>query len=178
MDITKTLFTIIFATAIMGLLAIIALSLKNHIRTFKALLFAIWAIPFVIVGSTKPPQGWIIRWDEGLYDNGSTVTNGTLYARWTFTGILATDIVHAMFKPSGSQDYVEIARTTAGELSLTANVGEGAEHGEYFIFSEYVPPTPVHTNGVYKVNGIIKNENEKFIPSLLGVEENGNRIKP
>ena len=100
----------------------------------------------VMYGGSK---GVSIKWDDGLRDNGSLVTNDTVTVAWTYQGIPSATSVFIDYREAGSTNKWEnLAETVASARSWTGTL-ENATNYEYWVYSTYIPPTPVHTNGVW-----------------------------
>ena len=100
----------------------------------------------VMYGGSK---GVSIRWDDGLRDNGSLVTNDTVTVAWTYQGIPSASSVFIDYRESGStNEWENLAETVASAMSWTGTLADATNY-EYWVYSTYIPPTPVHTNGVW-----------------------------
>lgn len=104
-------------------------------------------VGMVMYGSTKHAVS--VRWDTGLADNGSLITNNTVTARWTYSGIPAASSVFIDYREAGTtNDWLNLAETLASALSWTGTLANATNY-DYWVYSTYVPPVPVHTNGVW-----------------------------
>ena len=131
-----------------------------------------------------------IRWDTGLHDNGSVITNDTVEVRWTYSGIPSASSVFIDYREEGTtNEWRNLGETTAtaGEwLGTLAN----ATNYEYWIYSTYVPPVPVHTNGVWVgqayetkarvgasafviINGVVEQHGKAIAPPSAKKKEDG-----
>ena len=100
----------------------------------------------VMYGGSK---GVYIRWDTGLRDNGSEVTNDTVRIRWTYQGIPAASSVFIDIRENGTTNAWEnLGETLASALGWDGTLANATNY-EYWVYSTYVPPVPVHTNGVW-----------------------------
>lgn len=110
---------------------------------------------FFVYGSTKPtPPSINVYTDEYVTNNGSYLTNGneTFYAKWTYSSqVPPTALMHIAVRDKGREEAVweDIAFVRVGLLEAEIYIGEGGDQLDYFLYVDYVPPAPVHTNGVY-----------------------------
>lgn len=96
-------------------------------------------------GITKPT----IRWDVGLYDDGSEITNDTVAIRWRYNGIPSTSTVFIDCRPNGSTNaWQGLGETIASAQAWNGTLADATNY-DYYVYSTYIPPVPVHTNGVW-----------------------------
>lgn len=142
--------------AILGISFAVAvfLPLWEQVRRFasvgaieKALCLA-FIVGMVMYGSTKhAPVS--VKWDTGLADNGSLITNDTVTVRWTYSGIPAESSVFIDYREAGSTNgWRNLGETPASALVFTQTLANATNY-DYWVYSTYVPPVPVHTNGVW-----------------------------
>ena len=126
-------------------------------RLFRAALLAPFVVAMIVHGSTKPPgvPSATIRWDEGLADFGSVATNDTVFIRGTYDPLMANDALMIDYRAKASTNaldwvnaYNGIVSSLAAGITLTI---PGATNMVIYVWSEYVAPSPVHTNGEYRV---------------------------
>jgi len=100
----------------------------------------------VMYGGSK---GVNVRWDDGLRDNGTLITNDTVAVRWTYSGIPAASSVFIDYRLNGTtNDWSNLAEAVASAMAWTGTLANATNY-EYWVYSTYVPPVPVHTNGVW-----------------------------
>lgn len=100
----------------------------------------------VMYGGSK---GVNVRWDDGLRDNGTQITNDTVAVRWTYSGIPAASSVFIDYREAGTtNDWSNLAEAVASAMAWTGTLANATNY-EYWVYSTYVPPVPVHTNGVW-----------------------------
>ena len=88
--------------------------------------------------------------DMGLRDNGSYATNDTVHVAWTYVGIPSASSVYIAYRETGTTNaWDDLGETVASALSWDATV-QNATNYDYLVYSTYVPPAPVHTNGVWQ----------------------------
>lgn len=125
----------------------------EQVRRFASLgsiekaLCLVFVVGMVMYGATKHAVS--VRWDAGLSDNGTVISNDTVAVRWTYSGIPSASSVFIDYREaSGAGDWVNLAETVASALSWTGTLANATNY-DYWVYSTYVPPVPVHTNGVW-----------------------------
>ena len=99
----------------------------------------------IMYGGSKPT----VKFDDGLRDNGTEITNDTVRVRWTYSGIPAASSVFIDYRESGStNDWLNLGETVASALEWSGTLANATNY-DYWVYSTYVPPVPVHTNGVW-----------------------------
>ena len=114
----------------------------------ERVLAGVFVVGFAYYGSTKhgAPS---VRWDDGLADNGTLITNDTVSVRWTYPGIPSASSVFIDYREAGSTNkWLNLAETLASAQEWTGTLGNATNY-DYWVYSTYVPPVPVHTNGVW-----------------------------
>ena len=150
----------------------------NALRRFFGLhsLAAMLAVVCVWYGGGKS-----FSFDTGLRDNGSYATNDTVHVAWTYTGIPSASTIYIAYRESGTTNrWDDLGETVASALSWDAAV-QNATNYDYLVYSTYVPPSPVHTNGVWQ--GPVYETKERrgansFIIIGAEVREHGRAIAP
>ena len=91
-----------------------------------------------------------IRFDTGLTDNGSMITNGTVHVAWRYSGIPSGSSLYIDYRLDGStNEWENLAETTVAALEWNGTLPDATNY-EYYVYTTYIPPTPVHTNGVWQ----------------------------
>ena len=126
----------------------------NDAMKGRSLLTKVFALLFLSVnfylGAAKP-SGPSVRWDDGLRDNGTVITNDTVAVRWTYSGIPGASSVFIDYREAGTtNDWLNLAETLASAQEWTGTLANATNY-DYWVYSTYVPPVPVHTNGVWVV---------------------------
>ena len=120
------------------------------------------AVGFVAImvcyGGTKPPEKtWTIIFQNGLRDNGSVCDGDEIRAKWQPTSAVILDgyEVRAQYKNKTIEGdtWHDLEGCRVSDLQKTWIVPD-AENLHVVIWAEYVAPPQVHTNGVYKLNGV------------------------
>lgn len=137
----------LFALAVMQALPSMTDAIKKYLGldNFGKIVCVACIVGAVMYGGSKAT----IRWDAGLQDNGSDITNDTVKVRWTYTGIPAASSVFIDYHEAGStNDWLNLGETVASALGWDGTLVNATNY-EYWVYSTYVPPVPVHTNGVW-----------------------------
>lgn len=122
-----------------------------------------------------------VRWDTGLRDSGTEITNDTVRVRWTYSGIPAESSVFVDYRETGSTNaWANLAEALASALGIDATLANATNY-DYWIYSTYVPPVPVHTNGVW-VGQMYETKERRGANAFLilngKVQEHGRTIAP
>ena len=132
-------------------------------------------------GATK---GWFVRYGGGIKpgETANIATNDTVSLYWqrdTSGGVYVpeTAAVYIDYRPSTAtnEEWVLLAQTTVGAWGWSGTVANATNYS-YNVWAYYIPPEPVHTNGVwtYKTN---LDRNERYaLPLRARVEVNGKAI--
>lgn len=113
---------------------------------FSKVVCGVCIVGAVLYGGSK---GVNVRWDDGLRDNGTLITNDTVAVRWTYSGIPGASSVFIDYREAGSTNkWLNLAETLASAQEWTGTLANATNY-EYWVYSTYVPPVPVHTNGVW-----------------------------
>ena len=90
-----------------------------------------------------------VHWDMGLADDGTIITNDTVTVRWTYSGIPSASSVFVDYRLAGStNDWYNLGETLVSALVFEATLANATNY-DYWVYSTYIPPVPVHTNGVW-----------------------------
>lgn len=115
------------------------------LHTIEKCLIGIFVCGMIYCGATKPT----IRWDTGLYDDGSEITNNTVAIRWRYSGIPSASTIYIDYRPNGStNEWHGLGESVASALAWNGTVTDATNY-DYYVYSTYIPPVPVHTNGVW-----------------------------
>ena len=124
---------------------------------------AAFAVVATICAQKPGPSGPTITIDALLRDAGCyatndvfhvAVTNAPAYAGIDFSGCPV--LVYARERgQTNAVDWAELTpRHTYGELPADYAIANATNH-DYLIYLDYVPPSPVHTNGVFELHGFL-----------------------
>lgn len=115
------------------------------------------------INAQKPGPTPVITVDSFLADAGSYATNDVLHVAVTnapaYAGIdFSSCPVLVYARPRGLSDAPEweelLPRRTFSELPADYAI-EDATNYNYLVYLDYVPPSPVHTNGVFELRGFV-----------------------
>ena len=138
----------LFALAVLRAFPCLTDAIKRYmgLDLFGKLLCVFCVVCAVMYGGSK---GVYIRWDTGLHDNGSEITNDTVAVRWIYSGIPSASSVFIDYREAGStNEWDSLGETVASALEWTGILANATNY-EYWVYSTYIPPVPVHTNGVW-----------------------------
>lgn len=146
--------------------------------SIEKVLVAIFTIGLVYIGSTKSS----FRYDGGIRGGHSYTTNNLVHVEWVRD-------TSQMFVPESAAVYIDyrpkdVPDTEEWGLLGQATVGDwmwedtlaNAELYDFSIWAYYIPPEPVHTNGVWAYK-TLKDRNGKYaIPLRARIQVNGKAI--
>ena len=134
-------------------------------------------------GATKSKTA-SIKFDNGIKqgETASCVTNDTVFITWqrdTSSGLVvpesATVYIDYKSNVETNAEWVLLAQTTVGAYQWSGTV-EGATNYDYSVWAYYVPPEPVHTNGVCTYKTLKDRAGANALPLRSRVEVNGKAI--
>lgn len=152
------------------------------LKTLRSKLFLAFLVCGIVqYGATK---GFSVRYEGGIKAGATAnvVTNDTVSIYWqrdTSGGIYIPESAEVYIDYRSNietnSEYMLLAQTTVGAWGWSGTV-ENATNYDYSVWAYYIPPEPVHTNGVwvYKTNFDRKEENA--IPLRARIEVNGKAI--
>lgn len=143
-------------------------------RNFRrhGILFVLIAFGFLTSMATK----W--TFDTGLHNNGSYATNDTVHAAWTrdMTVPAASDLyVDYRLSTDTNGLWQTLIHTTAGALTADATFANATNY-DYFVWADYTPPTPIHTNGVWMCYGGVTKDGKKYLTVKGEIYDHGKKI--
>lgn len=130
-------------------------------------------------GATK--QGWHVAYDGGIKAGATAnvVTNDTVSIHWqrdTSDGVYVPEsaAVYIDYRPNTetNAEWGLLAQTTVGAWGWSGTV-ENATNYDYNVWAYYIPPEPVHTNGVWTYKTHFDRNGEYALPLRARVEVNG-----
>lgn len=169
--------------------------ISRLMRTFgRTLLAGVFAIAFLCIGWLYggSKTGVTVRYMTGLRDNGTYGTNDTtMVFKWVKDGIVYVPDYAAVFFRYCPTDadhdedggWNTLGMATVGDYTATFETPDNVTNYIYEVVYDYVPPTPVQTNGVWKYEtsgGVVRTNGESFVHSPVGsrVTGDGNPITP
>ena len=149
--------SLLYLAAVSLLLAsALALGRARRSRTGAVAVFLLGSVLAALhADKPTPVPSATIRWDDGLRDNGSVATNDIVFIRGTYDQLMANDALHVDYRDKGSTNETDWVRCYEGVVTdlaagFTVNIPD-ATNQVIYVWTEYVPPAPVHTNGEYRV---------------------------
>lgn len=148
----------------------------------ERVLVGVFVTCFAYYGATK--QGWHIGYDGGIKAGATAnvVTNDTVSIYWqrdTSGGVYVPEsaAVYIDYRPNTetNAEWGLLAQTTVGAWSWTGTV-QGATNYDYNVWAYYIPPEPVHTNGVWTYKTHFDRNDRYAIPLRARIEVNGKAI--
>ena len=132
----------------------------------------------IVRGSSK------FSFDGGIAqgETPSVATNDTVYIGWrrdTAGGIYVPEsaAVYIDYRPNGetNAEWELLAETTVGAWSWSGIV-PGATNYDYNVWAWYIPPEPIHTNGVWVYRTMRDRRGVHPIPLRARIEADGGAI--
>lgn len=142
-----------------------------------AALIAPLVVCLVYVGSTKS-----VTFTDGLANRqGRTwATNDTIHIEWvrdtSHVVVPLSAAVYIDYRPSGStNEWGMLGQAVVGDFAWEGTLADATNY-DYHVWAYYVPPSPVHTNGVWIYRTLKDRTNKYPIPLRARVEINGKAI--
>lgn len=151
----------------------------------RGLSFCVIMAGFLCSMATKPDRPYV-NWDEVLANNGTDYAseNSGVNFRWRKTTVALPDdqqVFISKREKIGGTDWSLEATTYVGMGGYDLTIAN-ADQYQYWVWTDWVPPHPVHTNGVWVGNVIEKANGSKGVNKLLIIQgqliENGKVIAP
>jgi len=145
----------------------------------QRILVGVCVVGLSYYGATK--QGWHVGYDGGIKAGATAnvVTNDTVAIYWqrdTSGGVYVpeTATVYIDYRPNTetNAEWGTLAQTTVGAWGWSGTV-ENATNYDYNVWAYYIPPEPVHTNGVWTYKTHFDRNGEYALPLRARVEVNG-----
>ena len=125
----------------------------------QALALAVIAVVCIIKAQKINPNRPIFTFDNTyIYDGGCYATNDTVHVelarRVMELPIDDCDVIAFMREraSTNAEDFVMLPIYTFGEYPVDFEVLNATNYN-YWFYLDYVPPSPVHTNGVWQMRG-------------------------
>lgn len=144
-------------------------------------LTGVFVCGFTQYGSTKR---WFVYYSGGLKASATAnvVTNDAVSIYWqrdTSQGIYVpeTAAVYIDYRPltATNEQWGLLAQSTVGAWGWSGSVQNATNYG-YSVWAYYIPPEPVHTNGVWTYGTHYSRNIDVAIPLRARVEVNGKAI--
>ena len=134
--------------------------------------FAFFAVVAMLYGGTKPTRSKF-TFDGGIKDAAepSYAMNDAVVVRWQRDprAIFAPQDnapVYIDYRPSGStNEWGMLAQSVVNAWGWTGEL-EAATNYDFNVYAYYIPPEPVHTNGVWQYRTITDPERKRVIIPL------------
>ena len=145
----------------------------------QRVIVAVCVVGLSYYGATK--QGWHVGYDGGIKAGATAnvVTNDTVSIHWqrdTSGGVYVPEsaAVYIDYRPNTetNAEWGLLAQTTVGAWGWSGTV-ENATNYDYNVWAYYIPPEPVHTNGVWTYKTHFDRSGEYALPLRARVEVNG-----
>ena len=153
----------------------------------KSLATKVFAVLFLSVnfylGATKPSAPRV-SYDGGIKagTTANVVTNDTVAIYWqrdTMGGVYVPEsaAVYIDYRPNTetNAEWGLLAQTTVGAWSWTGTVANATNYS-YNVWAYYIPPEPVHTNGVWTYKTHFDRNERYALPLRARIEVNGKAI--
>ena len=164
----------------------VAVPAWNEVRKWLSLPFiqrivvVVCICGFSYYGASK----FVVSYDGGIKagETVNVVTNDTVAIYWqrdlaggVYVPESATVYIDYRLNTSTNAEWVLLAETTVGAWSWTGTV-QGATNYDYNVWAFYIPPEPVHTNGVWTYKTHLDRNGEYALPLRARTEVNGKAI--
>ena len=153
------------------------------LKTLRIKLFLAFLVCGIVqYGATK--QRLYVIYDGGIKAGATAnvVTNDTVSIYWqrdTSGGIYIPESaeVYIDYRPNTAtnEEWGLLAQTTVGAWGWSGTV-QNATNYDYNVWAYYIPPEPVHTNGVWTYKTHFDRNSEYAIPLRSRIEVNGKAI--
>ena len=177
---------LLFALVAFAMLRLILPAVWEEVRKYlslgvvQKLLCATFVLGLFYYGATKP----LVRYDGGI-KSGVTenlITNDLVQIYWqrnlnigVYVPESATVYIDYRLSDDTNGVWVSLAETTVGEWGWSGTVANATNY-DYNVWAYYIPPDPVHTNGVWVYRTMRDRRNENVIPLRARIEVNGSAI--
>lgn len=146
----------------------------------QQLIVGVCIVGIVQYGATKSK----ITFDGGIKQGAqsSVVTNDTIFISWQ------RDTAGGVYVPESAAVYIDYRQNTATNedwgLLAQSTVGAwrwsgtlvGATNYDYNVWAYYIPPQPVHTNGIWTYKTLRDRSDRNIIPLRARIEIDGKAI--
>lgn len=157
-------------------------------------LLAFMSIVFTFSAGTKPSPDPSMRVDTDrtfIRFRGGRLTSDAVVLEWLYDPMVEDDVLHIDVRAKGSNDeWTPVYRgptwgqypKNAGHIGGWSGTIVDAVNKECYIWTEYVPPDIVHTNGVYHLDGVMRAMDDaterKFVTPGITIEKDGEILTP
>lgn len=143
------------------------------LQRIEGLLVAAFVCGMVFYGSTKSS----FQFDEGLTDAGSWTTNDLVHIAWHYGSIPSASTVYIDYRRNDmvGNPWENLAETTAASLEWDGHLADATNY-DFWVYSTYIPPVPVHTNGVWVGNAYRTKTGKGFVVTNSRITDKGKVI--
>ena len=145
---------------------------------------AAFVLGLVYYGATKQVAS-SVKYDGGLApspDNANVITNDLVKLYWsrdasggTWVPETATVYIDCRLIADTNAAWTALGETTVGAWGWSGSL-EGATNYDFNVWAYYIPPEPVHTNGVWVYKTLKDRRGENALPLRARVEADGRAI--
>lgn len=174
---------IVKALVVAVVLCLLAIKAAPHAREFRNAGLLLLAIAAMLYGGTKPS----FRYDGGIKASAakkSYATNDTVVVFWerdprTIFQPPDNAPVYIDYRPIGStNEWGMLAQSVVNAWGWTGEL-EAATNYDFNVYAYYIPPEPVHTNGVWEYRTITDPEKKRgIIPLRATIKADDRTIYP
>lgn len=142
----------------------------------EAVLLVPLVVGIVLFGGSKH-----VTFTDGIKDSGHTlVTNDTIHIEWTrdtsHVVVPLSAAVYIDYRPSGStNEWGLLGQAIVGDCLWEGTLANATNY-DYHVWAYYIPPEPVHTNGVWTYKTMKDRAGKEILPLRSRVEINGKAI--
>lgn len=149
----------------------------------QKVLVAVFVVGLIQYGATKA-RSPAVRYDGGIKAGATAnlITNDLIHITWQRDlsgGVYVPEsaAVYIDYRPytATNEQYGLLAQTTVGAWSWEG-VLQDATNYDYNVWAYYIPPDPVHTNGVWVYKTLKDRAGKYAIPLRARIEVNGKAI--
>lgn len=165
----------VFVFCLLSIVLIVALPV-SAIYLFKKFSKFLFFFVLVIAGFVPSMAKWFF--DTGLHNNGSYATNDTVCAKWTYDmQVPAASDLYVDYRLSTDTNglWQTLIHTTASALTATATLLNATNY-DYFVWADYTPPPPIHTNGVWMCLGGKTKDGKNYLTIRGEIYDHGKKI--
>lgn len=174
---------LIFFIRYLGKALAIYLNSTKRLGRIGQIYGGIMIIAAILYGGTKPTvtRLWKFEYTNGVSDNGSYCTNNEIRASWSYNLAAMEYTLKAYYQnltiTNASGTCTDSLHSLEDCLVKDCNhlwYVDDATNMRVVVYAQYVRPPAVHTNGVYKLSGVMKayDGSEKYITPGVQVRFN------
>lgn len=167
--------------AIVCAILLAAVLLTPCLRAFRRIGWAVFAVGMILYGGGKSR----FTFTDGIRSASPTYsTNDQVVITWqrdTSGGIFVplTAAVYIDYRPNTvtNAEWGLLAQATVGDWSWTGTLPDATNY-DFNVWAYYIPPEPVHTNGVWEYRTLRDSRGENILPMKALIKADGVTISP